>query len=105
GNRVRRVFSEFGHSRRWVHQSQTFRSGEMTQMAQRRCPSCQQPDRLITIDMEVTRGAVAMTRCTDCEVRWWEQNGRRIAFETLRELAAPDHSRPHHMQRRRFSAA
>ena len=74
-------------------------------MAQNRCPSCQQPGRLITIDMNVTRGAVAMTRCTDCEVRWWEQNGRKIALDTLRELARPDQEHLHHMQRRRFSAA
>jgi hypothetical protein len=51
--------------------------------------------------MTVTRGHVTMIRCTNCEKKWWETNGLRVGFATVRLLAGPDMSRRHHMQRRR----
>lgn len=52
-----------------------------------RCPSCRATT-LVEIGLQLHGQQVTMHSCSQCELRWWERNGERLALPSVLQLVA-----------------
>lgn len=50
------------------------------------CPVCRSTT-LVAIGLQLRGQQVTMRSCSECEVRWWEKDGERVALPSVLELA------------------
>jgi hypothetical protein len=54
-----------------------------------RCPKCRVAD-LTAISLTLRGRSLTMHSCSHCELRWWDQEGERVALNHVIGLATPN---------------